>query len=387
MKHHFILTLLLWFVSAQASATWSIVVFDTRTQETGVASATCVSNEQEPGIDLLNELPVIVVGQGSGVAQSAVDVSGARRQIMDDGIRAGQDSESIVAQLVTVAGAGINQHGVTGAGASSATDTGVDNFQHASGVASNDGALYYAIQGNVLTGREVVTMTEQTLLNTDGDLADKMMAAMETARDFGGDGRCSCPGGPNADSCGSPPPPFTKSSHVGFLLLSRFGDTDDTVCNSTGCADGDYYVNINIADQPAAAVDPVNQMRNQFDSFRTGLLNRPDAIQTQVVFTPITEGFLLTVELRDHTNQPLLSGVDDVTIQHAPDSANGSAIGAVQDNDDGSYSAVLSTPTVGGDRFLITIQDQERTIVLPPRLTTLDPEEFFIDGFESIVRR
>ena len=138
------------------------------------------------------------------------------------------------------------------------------------------------------------------------------------------------------------PPAFDKSAHVGFLVLSRFGDVDDTACNTAGCADGDYYVNINIAAQPAAADDPVNQMRNQFDVIRSGLLNRPDAVQSLVEFVPIDDDYLLNLELRDHTGQPLLSSVDNVMIEHAPDSANSTIIGPVQDNGDGSYNSLLS---------------------------------------------
>ncbi|MBL8296968.1 MAG: hypothetical protein JNN30_01360, partial [Rhodanobacteraceae bacterium] len=51
-----------------ANATWSIVVRDADTQEVAVASATCVSREQEPGIDLIPELPVIRVGVGAASA-------------------------------------------------------------------------------------------------------------------------------------------------------------------------------------------------------------------------------------------------------------------------------------------------------------------------------
>ena len=205
MFNRFVLIMLFGIYSMPIFATWSIVVFDTHTQEVGVGSATCLSNEQVPGIDLLSELAVIVVGEGGGAAQSALDASAERRMIMDSGIRNGMTSEQIIAQLEVLSGNEINQEGVAGAGNSSDTFSGTGTFQHASGVANNAGTLYYAIQGNVLAGMEVVTMTEQTLINTAGDLAAKMMAAMETARDFGGDGRCSCPGGPNADSCGSPP--------------------------------------------------------------------------------------------------------------------------------------------------------------------------------------
>ncbi len=384
MASRIVVTILSFLVSTPIFATWSVVVFDTQTQEVGVASATCISREQFPGIDLRALSPVVVVGEGAAAVQSLIDGSGERRGIIESGIRAGLDSDTIIAQLVALPNTASHQHGVVGADDSSGTQTGASNGPHASGLASNDGSLYYAIQGNVLAGPEVVTMAEQTLLNTAGDLSDRLMAAMETARDFGGDGRCSCPGGPDADSCGSPPPAFDKSAHVGFFALSRFGDPDDPACDANGCADGDYYLNINIADQPAAADDPVNQLRDQFDTIRTGLLNRPDAVQSQVEFIEVSEGYLLSLELRDHTGQPLLGSVDDVTIVHAPESSNSTTIGPVQDNGDGSYSALLTlVGGAGDDVFLITIQDMARVLVIPPKTATLRQETFFQSGFEA----
>ena len=51
------------------------------------------------------------------------------------------------------------------------------------------------------------------------------MAAMQAARSMGGDGRCSCsPTLPT--SCGSPPPSFTKSAHIAYMMVARAGDTE-----------------------------------------------------------------------------------------------------------------------------------------------------------------
>src|SRR5690554_5993587 len=57
-----------------ASATWSILIADTRTREIALASATCV-----PNIDLRAETPVLLLGRGAATAQSAVDTTGANR--------------------------------------------------------------------------------------------------------------------------------------------------------------------------------------------------------------------------------------------------------------------------------------------------------------------
>ena len=63
----------------------------------------------------------------------------------------------------------------------------------------------YAIQGNILMGSPVILDVETALRNTPGDLSQKVMAAMEAARDMGGDGRCSCDE-QFPESCGTPPP-------------------------------------------------------------------------------------------------------------------------------------------------------------------------------------
>jgi len=366
-----------------AHATWSIVVLDTFSQEVGVASATCVSNQQLPGIDLRSLSPALVVGRGAGAAQSLIDGDGMRRLIIATSIASDIDADGIVGLLLGLPNTSLHQHGVVGAGASAATQTGSNNGAHASGVAGADGTLQYAIQGNVLTGPEVVTAAEQALLTSPGDLTDKLQSAMEAARDFGGDGRCSCsPANPTA--CGAPPASFEKSAHVGYLIMSRFGDADDPACGADGCADGDYYLSINVADQPPNAADPVDQMRTQLDAIRSDLLGRPDAIQTQLEFIRVPAGYLMRLVLLDHTGEPVAASIDGVSVEHAPQSANNTSIGPVTDHGDGTYTVLLRLlGGTGSDVFLIMLEDQERMLVLPPNHATLEAEILFINGFEA----
>ena len=63
-----------------ASATWSILIADTRTGEIALGSATCVQ-----GINLRASTPVLVLGVGGVTAQSAVDGTGGNRaRIFED---------------------------------------------------------------------------------------------------------------------------------------------------------------------------------------------------------------------------------------------------------------------------------------------------------------
>ena len=352
-------------VAAPAAATWSIAAADTETQEVAVASATCVT-----GIDLRAELPVVRVGVGAGAAQSQLDSSGTRRDIMWDGLIAGQSSDTIMQQLASLSGNSIHQNGLADTGGDAATFSGSGTFAHSSGVTGQVGTLHYAIQGNILTGRAVIDLAEAALRNTAGDLPERVMAAMEAARAAGGDGRCSCsPSAPT--SCGAPPPSFTKSSDVGFLIVSRFGDTDDSNCTANGCADGSYFLNLNVPFEGRTDPDPVLQLQTQFDSFRQGLIGRPDAIQSTVGIAPQGDDFVLTVTPEDWQGTALAAGTLTVQVAHAPGSAQATTIGSVTELGDGRFEVPLTTVGSGLDRFLVTLDDSIRDVVIPPNRTTL----------------
>ncbi len=208
-------------------ATWSIVVVNKQTGEVGVACATCLE-----GFDLLQGTPVMVVGRGGASAQSSVDVGGYNRTILRNQILQNVNPSTI---LVNVRAGDSNangrQYGVatTRAAVASATYTGPLAAQWAGGVTGQfstpQGDFAYAVQGNILTGANVVNDARDALINTPGALPERLMAAMEAARSGGGDGRCSCsPGAPT--SCGSPPPAPFKSAHVGYMIIGRAGDLD-----------------------------------------------------------------------------------------------------------------------------------------------------------------
>ena len=93
-----------------------------------------------------------------------------------------------------------------------------------------------SLRGDHVTLAGAIEAVEQAVLDTEGDFAAKLMAAMEAARKMGGDGRCSSKTG-SPTSCGAPPKTFTKSSDIGFMMIGRHGDTDGT-CGGAGCATG-----------------------------------------------------------------------------------------------------------------------------------------------------
>ncbi|MBL8765056.1 MAG: VCBS repeat-containing protein [Phycisphaerae bacterium] len=208
----------------EARATWSIVIMDTRTGEVALASATCLT-----GFDLQANTPVLLTGVGGATAQSFVDQTGQNRVFIRDQLLLGTPPLEILNGLAARdPGHQTRQYGIGDVMGRMATFTGTGAGLWAGGRTGQVGDLAYAVQGNVLTGAPVVDAAVAAIEQTPGDMADKLYAAMEAARSFGGDGRCSCsPGDP--DGCGAPPPPFLKSAHIAYMLIARAGDRDG--CN------------------------------------------------------------------------------------------------------------------------------------------------------------
>ncbi len=221
-------------MAGQADATWSILIADTRTGEIALASATCVS-----GIDLRENTAVIVTGVGAVTAQSVVDQTGQNKVFARDRLLEGLAPDDVLAELSAFdAGHQGRQYGIVDVFGNAATFSGTGAAQWKGGITGRiergrpgpEDDLVYAVQGNILLGPQPVDMAVEAIITTPGDLAAKLMASMEAARLWGGDGRCSCSiGDPTGCDTIPPPAPF-KSAHVGYMLISRAGDTD--ICPS-----------------------------------------------------------------------------------------------------------------------------------------------------------
>ena len=247
--------------AGEVFATWSIVVLDKRTGEVCVASATCL-----PNLNLQTLVPVVVPGVGAAAAQSAGDLFGTNRRRIWDGLRAGQSPEVILDALANLDGGHQSrQYGIVRFDADPLTFSGTSVGFAKRGIAGTAGDLVFAIQGNLLTGGAVVNAARNALRDTEGHLSVRVMAAMEAAASRGGDGRCSCSTfGPT--SCGVPPPNFQFSAYTGFLVLARPGDSLGSCAVGPGCANGNYFLELNVVSN-LGGVEPVEELRRQFDAF------------------------------------------------------------------------------------------------------------------------
>jgi hypothetical protein len=356
-----------------ACGTWSVIIVDSRTGEVSVGAATCLT-----GFNLKNLLPVVRVGRGAGAAQSLIDSGAVNRKKIWDGLGSGASPQSILATLA----AGDSKHqqrqyGIVDTKGQALTFTGGLCGAFADGVVGQSGTLIYAVQGNVLTGQPVIDAAEAAILETPGGIPEKLMAAMEAARLMGGDGRCSCsPSDP--DGCGSPPPSFTKSAHIGFMIDSRAGDFEGFCTSSQGCANGVYYMSFNILASTSLAVDPVIQMKELFGPWRESWLGLPDAVVSTCTMIPPhvldTGGqqATLVVEVRDWQGTPV-EGDLAVKVSLDPNDGPGSVtVGPALALGGGMFHVPLTAGTsVGLKHFTVTVNDFVGDHILMPQATLL----------------
>ena len=173
----------------KAQDTFSIVAVDPVTGEVGSAGASCV--------DLANfGLPPDFLGvlfPGVGAINSQAYYIPQNQTNATNRMLAGDSPQEIIDWLVgndVQGNPALRQYGVVriidNEGHSAAhTGVGTDDYKgHRTGPT-------YSIQGNILLGPEILDSMEYKFLNTEGDLAHKLMAAMQGANVIGADSRCT----------------------------------------------------------------------------------------------------------------------------------------------------------------------------------------------------
>ncbi len=116
---------------------------------------------------------------------------------------------------------------------------------NADAVALGISSLDYAIAGNILLEDDVVYDMEQALFNTQGTLAERLMAAMQAAKRVGADARCQ---------------PFGLSSAAAFLRVASACDVDASVGNLST----DLEVYLDGGSQPPYP-EPIDSLQTAFD--------------------------------------------------------------------------------------------------------------------------
>jgi len=162
-------------------STFSIVAVDTTTNEVGSAGASCIGNS------------VIIsdIHPNLGAIHTQSYYVQSNQNYASELMNLGLSPYEIIQMLEEndiQNNPGIRQYGVVDLidGGRSAAFTGENCIDYKGHIIGPN----YSIQGNILIGEYVLLQMEQNFINTQGTLADKLMASMQGANLPGADTRC-----------------------------------------------------------------------------------------------------------------------------------------------------------------------------------------------------
>ena len=158
-------------------ATFSIIAFDPETGALGVAV-------QSRFLAVGSVVPWARAGVGAVATQALANFNYGPRglQLLSRGKTAAETVEALISADEEREH---RQLGVVDAAGRAATFTGGECFEWAGGVTGE----HYAAQGNILVGWETVEALAKTFEDTPGDLAGRLLAALEAGQAAGGDSR------------------------------------------------------------------------------------------------------------------------------------------------------------------------------------------------------
>jgi hypothetical protein len=253
-----------------AHATWSVIAIDMATGRVVIASATCVNNNDA---FLMGIQAVVVPGKGVAACQAGVDGTHANQMLVYNELQKGTDPARIIEMLSADPAFQSRQFGILDLQGRTAGHSGLTN-----GYVSQDiqgrvpgTQIYYSIQGNILRPGEVIPNAVKAFLHTKGALTDRVMAALETADQYGGDSRCTCPLLP-ADGSKPAIPCEGRTAYVSYILMADKSDTNGDSHNN-----GKYAMYLTVT-QPEQAgpnaikagenLNPVKTLRSRYDAWR-----------------------------------------------------------------------------------------------------------------------
>lgn len=192
-RSFFISLLLAFSLSTQAQDTFSIVAMDSVTGEVGSAGASCVALLNYPNYTY-HFLGELIPGVGAINTQAyylAGNQLNARNKMLE-GLSPSEIIEWLEENDIQN-NPTIRQYGIVGfvdGSPEAAGYTGVNTDDYKNHITGPN----YSIQGNILLGQMVLDSMEAQFLRAEGDLACKLMAALQGANMVGADTRCASNG-------------------------------------------------------------------------------------------------------------------------------------------------------------------------------------------------
>ncbi len=223
--------------------TFSIVAADSTTREVGSAGASCVDLFQAGFLDatFLGDLLPDTGAINTQASYLASNQNNARIRM-----RAGDTPDQIISWLSlndVQDNSAVRQYGITGFtgnNVSAAGFTGTNCINYKNHNTGSIKGIYYSIQGNILLGQGVLDSMELRFKNAEGDLACRLMAAMQGANIVGADTRCNSDG---------------TSSLFAYLKVSQRSDPY-----------GDPSFKISVRTQDNSHIEPIDSLQSIFDT-------------------------------------------------------------------------------------------------------------------------
>lgn len=255
---------------ATAHATWSVIAVDMATGRVVIASATCVDRDDA---FLMGVQAVVVPGKGVAACQAGVDGTHANQMLVYRELQKGTDPARIIEMLSADPAFQSRQFGIVDLQGRHAGHSGLANgyvTQDMQGQVPGT-QIYYSIQGNILRTDDVIPNAVRAFLHTNGALTDRVMAALETADQYGGDSRCVCPPLPG-DNAKPAIPCEGRTAYIAYILMANRSDTNGDSHNN-----GTYAMYLTVAQpnqpgpnaiKPGENLNPVKTLRTRYNVWR-----------------------------------------------------------------------------------------------------------------------
>jgi uncharacterized Ntn-hydrolase superfamily protein len=181
---------------------------------------------------------VIVPGLGVAACQAGVDNTRRNQMLVYNEIRKGTPPEKIIELLQQDPDVQRRQFGIVmmpqgetiTARNNRAGFNGSGNSRSSLYFGGQVGDIHYQVQGNTLLGDQVMHMAALAFTRASGTMADRVMAAMEAADQYGGDHRCNCGNNP-LDFV----PCDNKTAHVAYITIANKDDQAGVTHNDGKC--------------------------------------------------------------------------------------------------------------------------------------------------------
>lgn len=225
--------------------TFSIIAVDPETRQVGSAGASCVDGVGAQGI--IDIITKILPGRGGVNAQAFVCIPNSNLNNAIEQMEMGATPSEIIDYLLNNDSCSsqnfdpeYRQYGIAdfddvigGPRVAGFTGSMADDYKE-----DRQGSTF-SVQGNILLNQTVIDNMEANFNATNGELADKLMAAMQGANFAGADSRCLAAG---------------TSSTTAYLLVYK---PDDAI--------NDPYIRLNVGEQ-ATGIEPIDILQNMYDA-------------------------------------------------------------------------------------------------------------------------